>query len=585
MIRSDAGRSASRFHAPILALVVLASGLAAAASAATRRVELGDGMVASLGDDRVPRFEALPLQNEGLLKFAERLCGDQGLAPRIAEANGSIQRLLAGVRYEVPVGLLLPHLRFRMMEALFQEDSRTTDGWRHVVHPAGGRQSETLWSIAEWFTGNGRNYGAIRRFNGLQDEEIDLGQVLIVPNALLLPGLALPPPQLPPPPTDLQFGSDSRGAYGVYSLQAGEALYSSVVVRFTGRIFADDVNRLAREIADRSSIDDVTDIPVGYRVKIPEELLQPEFLPLDHPRRSSYEADLASTAGYANRVMALDLDGVTVILDAGHGGRDVGASISGVWESTYVYDIMLRLRQLLVSRTTAEVITTTRDGGGYILADRDQLAGSRGHSVLVTPPYAIEDSRISSNLRWYLSNSIYRDRTTRNGRDPERVVFVSIHADSLHPSLRGAMVYLPGLLENPANYGKTGSVYTSRKEVRERQRVTFSRSQRVRSEGLSRDLAERVIQSFRDEGLQVHANKPIRDRVIRNRSAWVPAVLRFNEVPAKVLVEVCNLANAEDRRLIQTRAFRQRVAEALADALLDYYGRDPDRDGQQVAGR
>ena len=283
--------------------------------------------------------------------------------------------------------------------------------------------------------------------------------------------------------------------------------------------------------------------------------------------------------------MALDLDGVTVILDAGHGGRDVGASIGGVWESIYVYDIMLRLRQVLTARTAADVVTTTRDGGGYLLMDRDQLSASRGHAVLVTPPYKIEDSRISSNFRWYLSNSVYRDRTSQRNRDPERVVFVSIHADSLHPSLRGAMVYLPGLLENPSNYGKTGAVYTSRKEVRERQRVTFSRTQRVRSEGLSRDLAEKVIDSFRDGGLQVHVNKPIRDRVIRNRSAWVPAVLRFNEVPAKILVEVCNLANSEDRRLIQTRRFRQEVAEVLADALLDYYGRARDRDGAQVAGR
>lgn len=565
-----------------LAALLLFTGVAVV-GAASRRVDLGDGIVVSLGDDQEPRFEAMPLAQEGLLRFAERLCGDSSAAPRISAANGRVNQLLAGVRYTVPVDLLLPQLRLRMFETLFQEDSRTTPGWRHVVRAPSGAQSETLWKIAEWFTGNGRNYGAIREFNELQDEEINLGQVLLVPNELLLPGLTLPAPTLPAPPLDLRFGSDSSGAYGLYSLKAGEALYSSVVVRFTGAIFADDVQRLAKEIAQRSGIADVTDIPVGYQVKIPEDLLQPEFLPLDHPRRLSYESERASTAGYANRVLALDLDGVTVILDAGHGGRDVGASIGGVWESTYVYDIMLRLRQLLATRTAAEVVTTTRDGGGYMLTDRDQLTASRGHKVMVTPPYTIEDSAVSANLRWYLSNSIYQDRTTQHRRDPERVVFISIHADSLHPSLRGAMVYLPGLLENPSNYGKSGTVYTSRREVRERQRVTFSRSQRVRSEGLSRDLAEKVIKSFRSKGLRVHENKPIRDRVIRNREAWVPAVLRFNEVPAKILVEVCNLANSEDRRLIQTREFRQQVAETIADALLDYYGRVRDRD-IQVAG-
>jgi len=60
--------------------------------------------------------------------------------------------------------------------------------------------------------------------------------------------------------------------------------------------------------------------------------------------------------------------------------------------------------------------------------------------------------------------------------------------------------------------------------------------------------------------------------VIRTRSAWVPAVLRFNEVPAKVLVEVCNLANSSDRSLIQTRAFREKVARGIVDGLRQYYG-------------
>jgi N-acetylmuramoyl-L-alanine amidase len=55
----------------------------------------------------------------------------------------------------------------------------------------------------------------------------------------------------------------------------------------------------------------------------------------------------------------------------------------------------------------------------------------------------------------------------------------------------------------------------------------------------------------------------------------VPAVIRYNAVPAKVLVEICNLNNEEDRRQLQTREFRQKVAEAVVAALLDYYGEQP----------
>ena len=238
-----------------------------------------------------------------------------------------------------------------------------------------------------------------------------------------------------------------------------------------------------------------------------------------------------------------NLEGVTVILDAGHGGRDGGAIIEGVWESTYVYDIVMRVRRLL-GQTAARTVMTTRDGKEWTVVDRDVLRASSGHAVLTTPPYAIADARVGSNLRWYLSNSVYGKAVTGGG-DPNRVVFVSIHADSLHPSVRGAMVYVPGLLSNPSEYGKTGTVYSSRREVQERPRVDFAHAERARSEGLSRDLAGHTIDAMRRRGIAIHPQKPIRDRVIRGKRAWVPAVLRFNAVPAKVLVEVCNLGNGD----------------------------------------
>ncbi|MEM9405887.1 MAG: N-acetylmuramoyl-L-alanine amidase, partial [Acidobacteriota bacterium] len=140
-------------------------------------------------------------------------------------------------------------------------------------------------------------------------------------------------------------------------------------------------------------------------------------------------------------------------------------------------------------------------------------------------------------------------------------------------SVRGAMVYVPGLLPIPSRYGLSAAVYTQRAEVRSRPTVSFSKQERIESEGLSRDLANKIIAGFRGKKIGIHPNKPVRDRIVRRRGRpWVPAVLRYNAIPAKVLVEVCNLANEEDRRLIQTREFRQRVAEALVQGILDYYG-------------
>ena len=89
---------------------------------------------------------------------------------------------------------------------------------------------------------------------------------------------------------------------------------------------------------------------------------------------------------------------------------------------------------------------------------------------------------------------------------------------------------------------------------------------------MSRDFADRIIASFREADLPLHPFQPVRRNVIRGGREWVPAILRYNRIPARVLVEVCNLNNPEDRRLLRTRAYREKVAEALLEALIDFYG-------------
>jgi N-acetylmuramoyl-L-alanine amidase len=175
------------------------------------------------------------------------------------------------------------------------------------------------------------------------------------------------------------------------------------------------------------------------------------------------------------------------------------------------------------------------------------------------------------HLRWYLANAILR-RTVVGGGSPDRTVFVSLHADSLHPAVRGAMIYIPGEKYLKETYAKTDEVYLARQEVREAPRVSFSRQERLQAEGTSRELAERIVAAFRADGLPLHAFEPIRKNVIRAGREWVPAILRYNRIPARVLLEVCNLNNPEDRRLLMTRSYRDRVARAVVSALVDFYG-------------
>jgi N-acetylmuramoyl-L-alanine amidase len=389
------------------------------------------------------------------------------------------------------------------------------------------------------------------------------------------PSIGPPAPYAPPPAAegagDLAYGMDSEGGYAIYRLKRGEALYSAVVIRFTGRVDVQEVNDLAAKVARRSGIGNVTGIRVGYPVKIPLDDLLPEYLPRDDERRRAWERSHAAVERYTNPAGSQDLDGVAVILDAGHGGRDIGAAHHGIWEHDYVYDVLCRIKHVLETRTRARVLPTIKDRReGYAIHDSTRLPRSRSEVLLTNPPFALTERVPSVNLRWYLSNAWFR-RLTGEGVNPDTIVFTSLHADARHPSLRGAMVYVPGSEYRRGRYGSAGAVYARYREARETPFVSFTRAERERSEGLSRQFAAALIDSFAGRNVAVHPYGPVRERIIRRGRSWVPAVLRCNIVPVQVLVEISNLSNAEDSRALADPAYRQRVAEAYVDGLVRYF--------------
>jgi N-acetylmuramoyl-L-alanine amidase len=526
----------------------------------------------SAGDEIV--LLVRPLPGESLDAFVRRLTDDPKAKRQIRAANGGLPRLQPGRSVRIPYKLLSGNYRKIAIEALFPADRATAAGWEHRVSAPSGKP-ESLWRIAEWFTGEGVRYKDIRAAGAIPSLETRVGQVVVIPGRLLTPvfreavAAAAPAPESEAP--HLEYGEDAQGRYAIYRLKRGEALYSAVVVRFTGRLHAEDVNAKAAEIAAFNGITDVHSMPVGFPVKIPVADLSPEFRPPDDPERIEEEKSRLEAAQFANTVRSADLSGVTLVLDAGHGGRDTGAIVDGLQEAAYVYDIACRVERLVRSRTKARVVPTVGRDAPCAGAQVEIVSESRSARVLTTPPYAIEDAVVGVNFRWYLANSIYKN-VGRNGGEEDRTVFLSLHADSLHPAVRGTMIYVPGEKFLNDSYGKSGQPYDSRREVREAPRVSFSRKEKIASEGISTDLAEHIVAAFRSADLPLHAFEPVRRNVIRGGREWVPAILRYNRIPARVLVEVCNLNNPDDRRLLRTRAYREKVAGALVEAIVGFYG-------------
>ncbi|HJW94508.1 MAG TPA: N-acetylmuramoyl-L-alanine amidase [Thermoanaerobaculia bacterium] len=560
-----------------------------------------------------------PHDGDAWSRLAKRVTGDGANWKAIAEANGSSEKLETEKSVRVPLRLLRPELQRQILRTIFPQDRMTDSGWRHVVAGGSGIEGESLWNIAEWFTGDGANYSSIRKANPAQGLSTRPGDVIVVPTQLLAAAFGAssegqnaqtPANEVRKPEDDpverttendhasalpveavagqsapsLTYDRSGSEPFAVYRLQKGEALYSSVAIRFTGRVYSKDVGDVLDRLVKFNGIEDVSKIRVGYPVKIPMTLLLPEYLPENDPTRVAREQQKRASAKLAKRTRAKGLSGVRVILDAGHGGRDSGTEHDGVYESTYVYDVMCRLKRIIEKKSGATVLTTTKSSdSGYEVADNDALDDApNDQAVLTTPRYDLDDPVIGVHLRWYLANSIFH-HAIREGLAKEKVVFISLHADSLHPSLRGAMVYIPGERYVQGSFKKSDKVYLARAEVRERPVVTHSEEESLQAEGLSRDLGDSIIDAFESAELKVHPFDPVRDNVVRNGREWVPAVIRYNVVPTRVLVEMCNLGNPRDRALMQTRAYRQKVAQSIYEGIVNFY-RDTDR-GAQVADR
>src|SRR5205085_2121019 len=410
-----------------------------------------------------------PHDGDAWSRLAKRVSGDAAKWEAIAGFNNAPANLTSEQIVRVPFSLLRPELQRQIVTTLFPNDAPAPGGWRHTVIGSSGVEGESLWKIAEWFTGDGANYGAIRKANPAQGLSTRKGDVIVVPTKLLTAAFnargevegenaastvsevresADDPAQRsgthedapeaavveasPLGQPSLTWDRTAPVPFAVYRLQKGEALYSSVAIRFTGRVYAKDVGDVVERIVKFNGIDDVAKIPIGFAVKIPMELLLPEWLPADDPTRMAREEAKRASAKLAVRTRAKNLAGVTVILDAGHGGRDAGTIHDEVAESRYVYDVACRLKRLLEK--------------------------------------------------------------------------------------------------------KSGDVYLARAEVRERPVVTHSAKESLVAEGLSRDLAESIIDSFEEADLKVHPFDPVRDNVVREGREWVPAVIRYNLVPTRLLL-------------------------------------------------
>ncbi len=376
---------------------------------------------------------------------------------------------------------------------------------------------------------------------------------------------------------ELRYGSDGQGPYAQYRLKRGEAIYSAVVVRFCGLVRAEDVNRVADIIIQRNRIRDETDLAVGTPIRIPSDYLEPEYKPEADPEYQAFIENMRGVSRMSTRVVSRNLEGVHLILDAGHGGRDPGAHFGKVWEDDFVYDIMCRIKLRLEKESAATIWTTILDPSvQYKVQDVHRFNRDHDEVLLTTPRFSLNSPRVTTdgvNLRWMLANHRFQQLLAQGVKE-ENVLFASLHADSLHPSIQGNMVYIPDARVFPRRV----EAYSKFRKYLEYKGNHFSFSQKTVQQAQARSLnfANNFIALSRSHGVRVHRQKPIRSVIYRNpKRPYVPAVVRYNRVPTRCLIEVCNLNNRQDRNRLSNAGFRQKIADVFVESVYKTYGVTP----------
>lgn len=539
-----------------------------------------EGMLLQLDENSEICVRARPFPGEKCSQFIERVIVDGYSCEYLKKYR--IEEISASVVFRLPYYLIKPSLQRRILLNLFYQDEVGPNSWQHkcaLVFEDG--TGETLRKIAVWFTGDPANTPLLATYNGLQTTKVVKDQVIRIPKHLLLPHLQFQWIEENEQVGELRYRTDADGAYAEYKLKKGEALYSSVVLRFTDKLDNQEVMEAIEQLKTRSGIKDVTDIDIGFPIRIPIELIAVRHLPLSAPERVEHERNQQDSKALKKEIKRLNLEKVIIIIDAGHGGIDCGAIGScGAVEDEYVYDIACRMKRIIEQETNGTARLIVRDCiTGEIPRESETLAQDESEQLLTNPPYDLSNSTMGVTLRWLLGNAIYTEYRNK-GLTDEQVVFVSLHADALHPQVDGAMIYYPAAAYRKDKIPDYSQQYKEYCESQSSSKLKFKRRELLRSERLSYELARTLVSSLRKVGISIHQEQPIRGYINRSGARYLPAVLRYSKIPTAVLIESVNLRNATDCANLLKPEFRQLFAAALVDGLETYFASNDDKKGK-----
>ncbi len=246
----------------------------------------------------------------------------------------------------------------------------------------------------------------------------------------------------------------------------------------------------------------------------------PENRPADAEDKTITPAK-APNAGSRSLIRSLGLKLSRVVIDAGHGGHDIGSvGPNGYTEKELVLDVSVRLKQLIETELGAEVVMTRSD-----------------------------DSFVPLETRTAMAN------------EQESDLFISIHANSSRVrSVRGVETFFLN--------------FTSSREALEtasRENAASERSVHELQDLVKRIMLRDKVEESRELAQHIQHSLAARKGAGLDRGVkQAPFVVLIGANVPSVLAEICFISNPQEERLIKNPQNRQAIAESLFEGVRSY---------------
>ena len=214
----------------------------------------------------------------------------------------------------------------------------------------------------------------------------------------------------------------------------------------------------------------------------------------------------------------------TVVLDAGHGGRDPGAVAAWGTESAIVLSVALELRRLLEARGVHVIMT--RDDDTYLSLPQRSTFATTDRNLFVSLHANAADNRSANGIETW------------------------VFGQPLDPGLIALAI-----LENGG--GDVGATRTAE------------------AAAVASDIAGDILRETQLNNSLSLANV-VQDRLVRSTGAVDRGVrqnlfyvIRNSRIPA-ILVEIGFVSHTEEGRRLTQRDYQRTIASALADGIMEY---------------